>query len=164
MGVTHFDGLDAVTTFAIGGVTVTLTAAEMNTLHSLGLSGTGGFFDQSFTTAVIKAQNGVANILVPAITGKQFFATFAAMVALGGNAGGATTVRLVESTSAGVVLSHVVADMTTGTWVSVTGGTVVITKLNTPLVISEGIAIVDVAANSLTTCTSVRAVVAGYYL
>jgi hypothetical protein len=148
----------------IGGVTVTLTAAEMNILHDLGLAGTGGFFDHTFTTAEIKAQNGTTNLLVPAITGKQFFPVYAAMCAAGGNAGGATTVRLAESTTAGVVLSHVVADMTSGTWVGPTGGTVVTTKLETALTVSEGITIIDAAANSLTTCTSVRAVVAGYYI
>ena len=35
MGVTHFDGLDAVTTFKIGGVAVTSTAAELSKLHGV---------------------------------------------------------------------------------------------------------------------------------
>lgn len=38
MGVTHFDGIDAVSTLAIGGVTVTATAAEINAMAGQGLS------------------------------------------------------------------------------------------------------------------------------
>lgn len=162
MGFTHFSGIDA-ETFAINGTTVTLTAAEMNTLHSLGLSGTGGFFDNTFTTAVIKAQNHTANLIVPGITGKQFFATFAAMCAAG-SVTTATTIRLVETSAAGIVLSHVAADMTSATWVGPTGGTVVITNLNLALPVSAGIEIVDVTANTLTVTTAIRVVVAGYYI
>jgi hypothetical protein len=133
--------------FKVGGQAVTL----------------GSFFDVTVATAAIKADNSVSNIVVPAITGKQFYPIFAAMQAAG-SAGGATTIRLVESTAAGVVLSHVVADMTSTTWVGPTGGTVVTTLLNTALTISQGIKIVDVAANSLTTTTAVRCIVAGYYI
>jgi len=160
MGVTHFDGLDAVSSFAIGGTTVTLTAAEMNILHNLGLSGTGGFFDHTVTAAEVKACN---HIVVPLITGKQFFPIFAAMCA----AGAVTTsthIRLVESTTGGIVLGHVAADMGDAVWVGPTGGTVDITKLNTALTVSEGIKIIDVAANSLTVTTAIRVIVAGYYI
>jgi hypothetical protein len=161
MGVTHFDGLDAVSSFAIGGVTVTATAAELNLLDGIGA--VASIFDHTFTTAEIKAQNGVSNLLVPAIAGKQFFPVYAAMCAAG-SVTTSTTIRLVESTSAGVVLSHIAADMTDGVWVGPTGGTVVITKLNSALTISEGITIIDAAANSLTVTTAIRAIVAGYYI
>lgn len=163
MGVTHFDGLDATSSFSIGGVTVTLTAAEMNALHDLGLSGAGGFFDKIFTTAVIKAQNHTANLIVPGITGKQFFTTFAAMVAAGAVTT-ATTIRLVETSAAGVVLSHVAADMGDGVWAGPTGGTVVVTNLAKALPASAGIEIVDVTANTLTVATAIRVIVAGYYI
>ena len=36
MGTTHFDGLDAVSSFAIGGTAVTSTAAELNILDGVG--------------------------------------------------------------------------------------------------------------------------------
>jgi len=157
MGVTHFDGLDAVSSFAIGGVTVTASAAELNLLD--GISAVSSFFDHTVTTAEVKA----GHVVVPAITGKQFFPTFAAMVATG-DVTTATVISLVESTTAGVVLSHVAADMTDGTWVGPTGGTVVTTKLNTALTVSEGIKIVDTAANSLTVTTAIRVIVAGYYI
>jgi hypothetical protein len=75
-----------------------------------------------------------------------------------------TTIRLVDTSTSGVVLSHVAADMGDGVWVGNTGGTVVTTKLDTDLTISEGIKIVDVAANSLTVCTAIRVIVAGYYV
>jgi len=160
MGVTHFDGLDAESSFAIGGVTVALTAAEMNTLHALGLSGTGGFFDHTVTAAEVKACN---HIVVPAITGKQFFPIFAAMQAAG-SVTTSTVITLREQTSHGVVLSHIAADMTDTTWVGPTGGTPVITLLNTALTVSEGIEIADTAANSLTVTTAIRVIVAGYYI
>jgi len=147
----------------IGGTAVTLTAAEMNILHTLGLAGTGGFFDHTFTTAEVKAQNGTTNVIVPLITGKQFYPTFAAMQAAG-NVTTSTVISLVESTSGGVVLSHVAADMTSAAWVGPTGGTVVTTLLNTALTVSEGIVIEDTAANSLTVTTAIRVIVAGYYI
>src|SRR5665648_539990 len=146
---THFSSIDSVDSFWLGGVQVTLTAAEMNQLHALGLSGTGGFFDHLVTVAEVKA----GHIVVPLITGKQFFPTFAAMVATG-SVTTSTVISLVESTTAGVVLSHVAADMADGVWAGPTGGTVVTTKLNTALTVSEGIQIVDTAANSLTVTTA----------
>lgn len=120
-------------------------------------------YDQTFTTAVIKAQNHTTNLLVPKITGKQFYCTFAAMCAAG-SVTTATTIRLVETSAAGVVLSHVAADMTDGTWVGPTGGTVVVTNMNTALPSGAGIEIVDVTANTLTVTTAIRAVVFGYYI
>ena len=165
----HFDGslfttalaTLNVTTLSLGGTAITATADEINLLD--GISAVAGLYDHTFTTAEIKAQNGTTNLLVPGITGKQFFPVFAAMCAAG-DVTTATTIRLVESTTAGVVLSHVAADMTDGTWVSVTGGTVVTTLLNTALTVDEGITIVDVTADTLTVTTAIRAIVAGYYI
>jgi hypothetical protein len=160
MGRTHFSGLDyGADGLASAGTLITLTAAEMNILHALGLSGTGGFFDHVVTVAEVKA----GHVVVPLITGKQFFPTFAAMVAAGAVTT-ATHIKLLESTSNGVVLSHVAADMGDGVWVGPTGGTVVTTLLNTALTVSEGIKIVDVVANSLTVTTAIRVIVAGYYI
>jgi len=160
MGFTHFSGIDA-EVLAIDGTTVTLTAAEMNALHDLGLAGAGGFFDVSIAVAAINTDNGVSNLVVPAITGKQFFPTFAAMVAAG-SVTTATVISLTEETTDGVVLSHVAADMASGVWAGPTGGTVVTTKLNTALTVSEGIKIV--ATGNLTVTTAIRVIVAGYYL
>ena len=145
----------AITTLTLGGTAITATAAQLNGVCTL--------FDVTVGTAAIKADNSVANLVVPPVAGKQFFPVYAAMQAAG-SVTTATTIRLVESTTAGVVLSHVAADMTSATWVSVTGGTVVTTKLNTALTVSEGIKVVDVTANTLTVTTAVRCIVAGYYI
>lgn len=117
------------------------------------------YFDHAVTTAEVK----VGHVVVPAITGRKFHPTFACMVATGAVTT-STHIRLVETTSGGIVLGHVAADMGDGVWVGPTGGTVDITKLNADLVVSEGIKIIDVVANSLTVTTAIRVVVAGYYV
>lgn len=125
--------------------------------------GTGGVatFDETATVAQVNAGTFV---VVPAVTGKSFYPITAMMRAQGGNAGTATLIRLVEETSSGVVLSHVIADMTSGTWVGRTGGTSVATLLdNLPLVAAKAI-LLDKTGGALDTCTHVRAVVAGFYV
>lgn len=157
---------------------VTATAAEISTLASSGITNSDlvklhavtataaslnncvSFFDHTVTAAEVKACN---HVVVPGIALKQFFPTFAAMVATG-DVTTSTVITLQESTSSGVVLSHVAADMASGVWAGPTGGTVVTTKLNTALVVGEGIIIADTAPNSLTVCTAIRVIVAGYYV
>ena len=160
-------------------VAVTASAAEINALTSSGISNADLvklhaitasaaainalvfplFFDHLVTVTEVKA----GHVVVPGIALKQFFPTFAAMVATG-SVTTSTIISLEESTSAGVVLSHVAADMTSGVWAGPTGGTVVSTLLNTALTVGEGIKIVDTAANSLTVTTAIRVIVAGYYI
>ena len=159
-------------------VAITPSAAELNALASSGitnadliklhavtaaasaLNNAQSFFDHVVTAAEVKACN---HVVVPAIAGKQFFPTFAAMVATG-DVTTSTVITLKESTSGGVVLSHVAADMTSGTWAGPTGGAAVTTRLNTALTVGEGIIIADTAANSLTVTTAIRVIVAGYYV
>ena len=161
MGITHFSGLDYGTDgLSSNGTLITLTAAEMNTLHNLGLAGTGGFFDHTLTAAEVKACN---HVVVPGITGKQFFPTFAAMCATG-SVTTATVISLLESTTLGVVMSNTAATMTNLNWVGPTSAGAVITKLNTALGVDEGIIVKDTANNSLTVTTAIRVVVAGYYI
>lgn len=155
MGVTHFDGLDAVSSMAIGGVTLVPTATQLNSLYAYGLQ----VFDSTFTVAQV---NAGTSAIVPAVSGKQFIPTYVAMKATG-SAGGATLIRLVEETSSGVVLSHVVADCTDGTWVYSAGGTVVATLLNTVLVANKAI-LIDKTGSTLTTTTAVRVIVMGAYI
>lgn len=164
MGVTHFDGLDAVSSFALGGTTVTLTAAEMNGIHNAGLASivSGGnqlFLASSHLMATVNAGSG---IVVPAVAGKQFFPVWAALQAVGGNAGTCTLIRLMED-AGGVVLSHARADVVTTAWAGPTGGTVVTTLLGTALTAGKGI-LIDKTGGNLDTATSVKAVVAGYYI
>jgi hypothetical protein len=142
-----------VTSLKLGGVAVTASAAQLNALTE------PLFVDHVVTVAEVKA----GHVVVPAIAGKQFYPTFAAMVATG-SVTTSTVISLVESTSAGVVLSHVAADMASGVWAGPTGGTVVTTLLNTALTIGEGIKIVDTAPNSLTVTTAIRVIVSGYYI
>jgi len=166
------------TALKINGTSMTSTATELNTLASSGVSNADlvklhaitataanlnngvNYFDHTVTAAEVKACN---HVIVPGITGKQFFPTFAAMVATGAVTT-STHITLAESVSAGVVLSHVAADMGDGVWAGPTGGTVVTTKLNTALTVDEGIIIKDTAPNSLTITTAIRVIVGGYYV
>jgi hypothetical protein len=114
-------------------------------------------------TATLAEVNAGTKVIVPAVSDKSFWPVLAAMQAIGGAAADATLIRLIEETSSGVVLSHVVADMTENTWVGATGGTVVATLLDKPLVANKAI-LIDKTGSALTTCTHVRAVVMGYYI
>lgn len=118
------------------------------------------YFDVTATTAQVKAGT---KVIVPAKVGRKFHPKIAIMVATGAVTT-STAIRLVESTSGGIILGHVAADMGDGVWVGDTGGTPTTTKLDADLVISEGIVIKDVAANSLTVTTAIRVIVAGYYV
>ena len=131
---------------------VTATAASLNNAQS--------FFDVTATATEVKSGT---KIVVPAVTGKQFYPTFAAMQAAG-SVTTATGIRIQESTSAGVVLGHLAGDMTSTTWVGPTGGTPTITKLNTACTVSEGLVVCDYTLNTLTVTTAIRCIVAGYYI
>ena len=147
-----------VTTLTLGATALTATATELNQLA--GRSGVCCFFDVTATATEVKSGT---KVVVPAVASKQFYPTFAAMQATGAVTT-ATGIRLQESTTAGVVLGHIAADMTSLAWVGPTGGTPTITKLNTALTVSEGIVIVDYTLNTLTVTTAIRAIVAGYYI
>ena len=85
------------------------------------------------------------------------------MQAIGSDPAGATLIELVQETSGAVVMSHAVADFASNAWVGKTGGTVVTTKLDTPLDANKAILMAK-TGNALTTVTSVRAVVVGFYV
>jgi hypothetical protein len=120
-------------------------------------TGALSWFDVTLTTAQV---NAGTSVVVPGIAGKQFYPTFAAMSATG-TPTVATVLSLIKS-GGGVVLSHAVADLTSGLWAGPTGGTVVTTLLNTALTAATGI--VATSAGTLTTTTAMRYVVAGYYI
>jgi len=145
----------SITTLTLGGTAITATAAQLNGVCTL--------FDKTLTTSVINTNNSTTNIVVPAIAGKQFFPVFGAWVCAG-TPSVSTVMQLVESTAAGVVISHVVADCATGVWAGPSGGTVVTTLLNTALTVSEGVKFTVTANGSLATTTAVRCIVAGYYI
>jgi len=150
-----------ITALKLGGVAVTSTAAELNLLD--GISAVAGLYDKTLTTAQINTNNSVTNLVVPPVTGKQFFPVFGAWVCAG-SPSVSTVMQLVESTTAGVIISHVVADCGSGVWAGPSGGTVVTTLLNTALTVSEGVKFTVTANGSLATTTAVRCIVAGYYI
>jgi hypothetical protein len=116
-------------------------------------------FDVTLTTADV---NAGTSVIVPGVTGKSFLPMFAAFKCAGA-ASGATLLRLVEETSSGVVLSHVVADCTDGAWVGRTGGTPVSTLMDKPLVSGKDI-LADKTGSALATTTEVRYLVMGVYV
>jgi hypothetical protein len=124
-------------------------------------AGGATYFNVNLSTAVINTNNGTTNVVVPAISGRQFMPVFAALCCTG-TPTVCTTVQLVEGTSGNVILSHVIADLATTVWAGPTGGTVVTTYLgaattaNRPLLIT--------ATGTLTTTTFVRGVVCGFFL
>jgi len=122
-----------------------------------------GIWNKTFTVAEVTAETAV---VVPPVAGKQFVATEVFMRAIGGNLSGPTTVELVETTTGGVVCSHVTADLTSGVWRLTTAGdgTVVTTKWAIPLVVSEGLELTDTGGSASATATHLQCVVKGFYI
>ena len=148
-----------ITALTLDGTLITATPAQINLAYG-SLNAVPMCFDHILTTAEVKACN---HMVVPAVVGKQFYCTFAAFSATG-SVTTSTVITLMESTSSGVVMSQVAAQMTSGTWVGPTTTNAVITKMNTPCVVSEGLLIKDTANNSLTVTTALRVIVVGYYI
>lgn len=164
-------------------VTTTATKAEMDALHSQGciaadfaklhaITSAAADIDaavaeaavQVFEATVTLAQlNAGVTAVVPAVSGKRFVAVDAWMEAIGADPAGGTLIRLKEETSNAVVMSHVIADFASNAVVGKTGGTVVITKLATPLVANKAI-LMDGTGNAMTTVTSIHAIVMGFYV
>jgi hypothetical protein len=143
------------------GTAVTATAAELNAVTAM-VAGTAS--PQVFDVTATRAQvNAGATAIVPAVSGKQFIALDAWMVAIGGDPSASTLIRLKEETSNGVVLSHPIADFASAAWVGKSGGTGVTTLLATPLVANKAI-LIDQTGTALATATSIRAVVVGFYV
>ena len=105
MGVTHFDGLDAVSSFYIGGVQVTATAAELNAIAGGGLSSTElGLLDTatagSITASKVVTRDAASSIplkgAVLAATGNSqgTAAAIASQVTLVTSADNTTAVKL----------------------------------------------------------------------
>lgn len=102
-------------------------------------------------------------VIVPPIVGKSFVPTGAKFKVKGANAGGATLIRIADEDN-NVVLSHVVADVTDGAWVSLTGGTPVATKIDFPTATGKGLKFQPTVADITGAITEVRAIVTGYYI
>jgi len=110
--------------------------------------------------------NGTAQagmVIVPPIVNKSFVPTEVMFRVVGANAGGATLLRVADEDN-GVVLSHVVADCTNGTWVSRTGGTPVATRLGFPTATGKGLKFQPTAADITGAITEVRVIVKGSYI
>jgi hypothetical protein len=162
MGVTHFDGLDAVSSFAIGGTTVTATAAELNSLAD-GTPAEGlQVIRARHTAAAITAGTAEA---VPNIAGKSFCVIDARMRAIGGNLSGPTTVEIVEETSGDVFLSHVTADLSENVWHDTATGTAVITNITAGglVVANKKLLVTDSGGTGFATATHLDTIVVGYY-
>ena len=151
-------------------VATTVSAAELNSLTASGataakmaaiMGGTYGpvVYDTSHTLAQVNA----GATCVTAVAGKRFIVQDAWMEAVGADPAACTLIRLVEETSNAVIMSHVVADFASNVVVGKTGGTVVTTKLNTPLVANKAVKI-GVTGDACTTVTSIRVIVIGVYV
>jgi hypothetical protein len=119
-----------------------------------------GIWQGTVTAAQITA--GVT--VVPPVANYQFIATNLLMRGQGGTCSGPTTIDFQETTSNGVIMSHVSADLTAAAWNLTSGGTVVTTKLGVPLVVSEGVKIVDTGGSANTAMTTMDYVIEGYYI
>jgi len=112
------------------------------------------------------AEITAGKIVVPAVTGKQFVCTYNYKRGQGGTCSGPTTIDFQESSTAGVITSHVSADLTATTWrKSVSGdGTVVVTNLRIPLTVSEGVKCIAAGGTANTAMTTMDYVIEGYYI
>jgi hypothetical protein len=121
-----------------------------------------GVWQGTLTAAKITA----GTVIVPAIGGLQFVATECFMRGQGGTCSGPTTINFQESTTGGVVMSHVSADLTAAAWRLTTAGdgTVVTTKWAIPLVISEGITCIAVGGSANTAMTTMDYIICGFYV
>jgi hypothetical protein len=120
-----------------------------------------GVWDKTITIA--EANSGA--VIVPNQTGYLFVPTAVMFKCIGGNATGPTTLHVYDTSSASlVVMSHVTADCTDGTWVFETGGTVVTTKLRAPSVSGYGVSFGVAGGSALSVAVTVRVVVSGFYM
>jgi hypothetical protein len=164
---------------------VTATSAEINALHDAAavkadfvklhaISSAAVAIDaavaqgaaavQVYEKVVTLAQlNAGVTAVVPAVSGKRFIALDAWMEAVGADPAAGTLIRLKEETNNAVVMSHVIADFASNAVVGKTGGTVVITKLGTPLTANKAI-LMDATGDPMTTVTSIHAIVVGFYV
>jgi L-ascorbate metabolism protein UlaG (beta-lactamase superfamily) len=152
----------------VGGVQITASAAEINKLDNLAASTAEidravdeiMVFRKTLTVAQV---NAGTTAVVPGVAGKSFVVLDVRMRSTG-NAAGATLVRVVEETSAAVVLSHVVADLTDGTWNGYVGGTPAETvKTAGGLIVAGKALLVDKTGDALSGTTAFDVVVVGYY-
>jgi hypothetical protein len=148
-----------ITDLKIGGTSVGSTAAQLDAA----VAGTPLIYRTNHLTAAVEAGGAV---VVPAVAGKKFKVLDLMMRANGGNAANATTIEITEESAGTVFLSHVVADMTSGTWVHQVGGTVVITGMTAGGLTgtaNKGLHLSATGGAGLDTCTSVDVIVTGYY-
>ena len=165
--------------------TTTATKAEMDALHEAGVikadlvklhaissaavaidaavaEGAAAVQVYEKTVTLVQLNAGITAV-VPAVSGKRFIAIDAWMEAIGADPAAGTLIRLKEETSNAVVMSHVIADFASNAVVGKTGGTVVTTKLGTPLTANKAI-LMDATGNAMTTVTSIHAIVIGFYV
>jgi hypothetical protein len=121
---------------------------------------TKGIWQGTVTAAQITA--GV--VVVPPIANMQFIATSLLMRGQGNTCNNCTTVDFQESTSNGVILSHVAADLTAAAWNLTAGGTAVTTNLGKPLTVSEGVKIIASGGSANTAMTTMDYIIEGYYI
>jgi hypothetical protein len=121
-----------------------------------------GVWQGTLTAAEITA----GTTIVPPVGGMQFVATDCFMRGQGGTCSGPTTINFQETTTGGVVMSHVSADLTAAAWRYTTAGdgTVVTTKWAIPLVISEGIKCIAVGGSANTAMTTMDYIIMGFYV
>jgi len=154
--------LDAyLTAIKLGIEGVTADASELNLTTGLKA---GTLTPKLFECeASILEVNAGDCIVAPSKSGHCLIPVDAWMVAVGADPAGSTLIRLVEETSDAVVMSHVVADFANNAWVGKAGGTVVTTKLGTPLASGKSI-LVQKTGDALTGATAIRCLVLGFYI
>jgi len=108
------------------------------------------------------AELNAGKVIVPGVAGRQIVVTDAKMRAIGGALGAVTLIRLVESTSSGVVLSNTQATATQDTWLNANTANAVSTKMAVALTAGEGVKL-DKTGNAGTVATHIDVVVT-YYL
>jgi hypothetical protein len=109
--------------------------------------------------------NGTAQagmVIVPGLVGKSFVPTEVLWRCSGGTTAGFTLQRVADEDN-GVVVSHVLADCTSGAWVGRYGGTVVTTRLGLATATGKGLKFQPTGAD-MTGATQVDLVITGYYI
>jgi hypothetical protein len=121
-------------------------------------------WDITMTIAEFNGTTQGGMVIVPGVVGKSFVPTDVMFKVTGGAAVGGSLVLLqVVDEDGGVVLSHVKADCTDGTWVSKTGGTVVSTRMSFPTATGKGLKCQPTGAD-VGTATGARVLVKGFYI
>lgn len=171
---THWKGIDA-EHICIGGVEVDIaafgivnlvpTVTQMNAWYAAYLAQLTNPLVIRTNVLAAAVTAGTA-VVCPAVAGQRFQVLNLAMRCNGGNLSGPTTIEIVEQTAGTVFLSHVTADMLSGVWNSLIGGTAVITGMTAGGMTSaanKGLLLTDTGGTAFATATSADVIVCGYY-